>query len=77
MSKTGRPSLDLNSLGESAGKTHNPVEVIKHRKKGTWYDPSYRKGMKALAAMEDTSVEALLQEAMEDLFKKHSFKKPV
>ena len=88
MAKSGRPTIDISSLGSSAGKTHNPVTVIEHRKKGTskgrdgrvqiagYYDPSYRVAMKSLAAQQNTSVEALLLEAMEDLFKKHGFKVP-
>lgn len=88
MAKSERPKIDLASLGSSAGKTHNPVKVLEHRKKGTskgrdgrvqvagYYDPSYRVAMKSLAALQDTSVEALLQEAMNDLFEKYKFNKP-
>lgn len=78
-----RPAVDLAALGKAAGKTHNPVKVLEHRKKGTskgrdgrvqvtgWFDPSYRATMKMLAAREGTTLEALLQESMDALFQKH------
>jgi len=84
MAKSERPSIDLGALGEKAGKTHNPVTVLEHRKKGTskgrdgrvqiqgFFDPSYRKTIKMLATRDDTTIEALLLEAMEDLFKKRN-----
>ncbi len=83
MAKTERPAVDLAALGNAAGKTHNPVDVLKHRKQGTskgrdgrvqvtgWFDPSYRATMKMLAAREGTTLESLMQEAMDMLFVKH------
>lgn len=85
--KSERPAIDLGALGNTAGKTHNPVKVLEHRKKGTskgrdgrvqvqgFFTPEYRKTIKMLASRDDTTVEALLQEAMDDLFKKHKMAK--
>lgn len=78
-----RPKLDVSALGNAAGPTHNPVDVLKHQKKGTskgrdgrvqvqgFFPPEYRKTIKMLASRDEKTVEALLQEAMDDLFKKH------
>lgn len=87
MAKSGRPGIDLGALGKTAGTTHNPVKVLEHRKKGTskgrdgrvqiqgYFTPDYRKTIKMLASRDDTTMEALLQEAMDDLFKKHNMPK--
>ena len=78
-----RPALDMAALGAAAGETHNPVTKLKHQTKGTsktregkvqiqgFYPPAYRKTIKMLASREDTTVEALLQEGMDHLFKKY------
>ena len=85
--KSERPAIDLGALGNTAGKTHNPVTVLEHRKKGTskgrdgrvqiqgFFDPTYRKTIKMLASREDSTIEALLTEAMDDLFTKHNMTK--
>ena len=78
-----RSALNLDTIEEQAGETHNPVEVLKHRRKGTsksrdgktqiqgFFLPPYRTTLKMLAAREGKTLEAMMQEAMDDLFKKH------
>ena len=70
-------------LGAASGETHNPVDVLEQQRAGTaksrtgkkqiqgYFPPAYRQTIKILAAREETSVEMLLQEAMEDLFTKY------
>ena len=81
--KTRRPEVNLESLGVAAGETHNPIDVLEHRRAGTsksrvgkkqiqgFFPPAYRQTIKMLAAREGRTVEMLLQEAMHDLFVKH------
>ena len=81
--KTKRSELNLESLGAAAGETHNPVDLLDHRRAGTsksrdgkkqiqgFFHPAYRQTIKMLAAREGRTVEMLLQEAMHDLFAKH------
>lgn len=81
--KTKRSELNLKSLEAAAGETHNPVEVLEHRRAGPsksrtgkkqiqgFFDPAYRQTIKMLAAREGRTVEMLLQEAMRDLFVKY------
>ena len=83
MSNSKRPTLDIGSLGNAAGQTENPVDKLAVQRSGKaktrigkrviqgYFDPQYRIQMKMLAARCDKSVEALLQEAMDDLFSKH------
>ncbi len=83
MSNNKRPTLDLGSLGNAAGQTENPVDKLVVQRSGKpktrvgkrviqgYFNPKYRTQMKMLSARCDKSVEALLQEAMDDLFSKH------
>ncbi len=81
-----KPKLDLNDLGEFAGKTHNPVTVLESKKSGTtksrigkvalqgWFDKEVRVKFKRLAVDKDVTQDALFVEAIEDLFKKYGVK---
>jgi hypothetical protein len=83
MANNKRPSLDLGSLGTAAGPTTNPVDKLVSSRLGKantrvgkraiqgYFPPDYRTRMKMLSAKLDKSVEALLEEAMDDLFSKH------
>ena len=83
MKTSKRPSLDLGSLGSAAGPTTNPVDKLASSRSGKantrvgkraiqgYFLPDYRTRMKMLSAKLDKSIEALLEEAMDDLFTKH------
>jgi hypothetical protein len=84
MSKTKKkPALSLASLGSAAGDTHKPVEVLESQQAGKsksrigkvniqhWADKKVRTNLKRLALDEDTSCDALMEEALNDLFAKY------
>lgn len=82
MTQKRRP-LDLNSIESSAGKTHNPVDVLESQKAGkskgrigkvaiqAWVDKDVRTKLKKLALERETTAEALMDEAIHDLFSKY------
>ncbi len=83
MGNNKRPSLDIGSLGNAAGPTANPVDKLVMAQSGRasarvgkraiqgYFPPEYRTRIKMLSAKLDKSIEALLEEAMDDLFAKH------
>lgn len=80
--------MDISAISSIAGPSQNPVDTLERKKKGVaksrtekvqiqgFFPPGYRKAVKMLSVSEETTIEALLQEAMDDLFKKRGVRRP-
>jgi hypothetical protein len=79
-----RKELDLSSIAQAAGPTQNPVDALIARKAaGTqqgragkvqiagYFPEAMRRRIKGLAAQQGKTIEELLGEALNDLFKKY------
>lgn len=78
-----KPALDTGALGDTSGENHHPVDVIHNERAGVaksrigksnitgYFDPEFKTKFKRLALDKGKSAQALLEEAIIDLFKKH------